>query len=87
MEPDPEFWSRRVTPRKHEELRIRSRIEKVLGVVTVVLGFALVIVNYLADLDGPDLLPGGHSPFYLLLGVAIAVTGTWWTGVFDRKGM
>lgn len=30
------------------------------------------------------LLPGGHSELYLLLGIAVAGSSTWFLGLFDR---
>jgi hypothetical protein len=29
------------------------------------------------------LLPGGHSPFYFVLGIAFAGSSLWWFGWFD----
>lgn len=46
-------------------------------------GLALVVVNYL-DYGDRALLPGGHQEGYFLLGLAIALSGSWWLGLFDR---
>lgn len=43
----------------------------------------IIVLNY-AQLGGGELLPGGHSPLWLLLGVSIAGGGSWWFGAFDR---
>jgi DsbE subfamily thiol:disulfide oxidoreductase len=33
---------------------------------------------------GAEVMPGGHSELYLLLGLLVAGFGSWWTGRFDR---
>jgi hypothetical protein len=52
-------------------------------------GVVLVIVNNASEPNDTrevlHLLPGGHSPLYIPLGIAITAWGGWWTGAFDRK--
>jgi len=43
----------------------------------------IVVVNDLAYAD-IELMPGGHSELYLLLGLLVVGVGSWWTGLFDR---
>jgi hypothetical protein len=66
---------------------MRSRVEKVAGALLITVGLVVVLTNYAEEIIDRHLLPGGHSPLYLLLGVLLAAYGTWSTGVLDRKGM
>lgn len=79
----------RVTRKELSKYRFRSAREKVLGACLIVFGVAVVIVNYASEPNGSGeglhVLPGGHSPLYVPLGIAIAVWGVWWTGLFDRQ--
>lgn len=50
----------------------------VLGIVIAAVNDAMMIV------EDASLLPGGHSELYLLLGIAVAVSSTWFLGLFDR---
>lgn len=34
--------------------------------------------------DNLTLLPGGHQELYLILGLAVAGSSTWFLGLFDR---
>lgn len=79
--------SRRTSPRRVEDFRVRRRWEKVAAGVFITAGLAVVVLNYGEDMSGPHVLPGGHSPMYLLLGVLLIVYGAWCSGVLDRKGM
>ena len=80
----PEASSRYTPPAK--SLRFRPEWHKRVGLVLLPLGLAVVILNDLVLLGaGRALLPGGHSEFYLLLGLAIAGYSTWWFGWFDRE--
>ena len=49
----------------------------------LVLGLAIVIINYI-DLAHVRILPGGHQEAYFVLGLLIAVGSGWWFGWFDR---
>jgi len=55
----------------------------VVGWSLVGLGVAVIVVNEV-DVVDLELLPGGHSPAYLLLGLVVAVAGSWWLGLYDR---
>jgi len=66
-------------PRK----RLRPGWHRLAGWGQVVLGVALIVLNYAQDF-GPVLLPGGHNELYFLAGLVVAAAGTWWLGVFDR---
>lgn len=76
--------SGRYTPPRSASARVRGTRDKVIGIILLVVGVAIVVVNYV-DYDGLRLLPGGHQEYYFLLGLAIAATSTWWFGAFDRS--
>lgn len=76
--------SGRYTPPRSSTVRIRGTRDKVIGIVLLVIGVAIVVVNYV-DYDGMHLLPGGHQEYYFFLGLAIAATSMWWFGAFDRS--
>lgn len=42
------------------------------------------MVNYGEELN-LHLLPGGHKEAYVVLGLVMAASGTWWLGLFDRN--
>lgn len=54
-----------------------------IGVVQLVLGVAIVAINYI-DYADLRILPGGHNELYFLLGIVIAGGSIWWFGWFDR---
>lgn len=75
--------SPRYTPPRIPSVRWRPTWHKVTGWVLVALGLAIVLINYVDYVDY-SLLPGGHQEGYLFLGIAIAGSGGWWLGLFDR---
>ena len=74
----------RYTPPKRVAYRIRPRWHAVVGVVQVVFGLAIVVINYI-DYANVRLLPGGHQEIYFVLGIMIAAGSVWWFGWFDRS--
>ncbi|MEO7557061.1 MAG: hypothetical protein ABIV94_10725 [Acidimicrobiales bacterium] len=76
--------NRRSTAPVAQTFRIRPPYHKVIGVLELVVGIAIVIVNYI-DYADVSILPGGHQEVYLILGVAIAAGSMWWFGAFDRE--
>lgn len=64
-------------------VRFRPRWHMWAGIAQVLLGVALVVVNYGEEL-GLSVLPGGHQEVYFLAGVVVAAGSTWWFGWFDR---
>lgn len=81
---DASASSGRYTPPIASSVRIRGTRDKVIGSLLLVLGVAIVVINYV-DYGGLRLLPGGHQEFYFFIGIAIAATSTWWFGAFDRS--
>lgn len=45
----------------------------------------VVVVNWIEEFSDLEVLPGGHSVFYLAGGIAAAVIGVWRAGVMDAK--
>lgn len=75
-----------LTPRYTPPLlrkRYRPTWHRWTGWLQVGTGVVFVLLNYAQDF-GPRLLPGGHNELYFLLGLAVAGSGSWWLGVFDR---
>lgn len=66
--------------------RIRPLPMRVTGWAVLSLGLLIATANIAMDIvDNDELLPGGHSPAYLLGGLIMAAAGLWWTGVLDAK--
>ena len=78
--PEPE--PRRFTPPAAGP-RVRPVGHKVVGSVFVLLGVVLIALNFAED-ENVGILPGGHSPLYMLVGLMIASSSLWWFGAFDR---
>lgn len=76
--------SARYTP-PAPQYRLRPRWHRVAGWLGIVLGIVIAAANDLMLMgDDLTLLPGGHSELYLLLGIAVAGSSTWFLGLFDR---
>ena len=74
----------RYTP-KAPAYRLRPSWHRVAGWLGILLGAAIAGSNDLMLLyENVTLLPGGHSEFYLFLGIAVAAACTWFLGLFDR---
>lgn len=81
-QPDPGVEvTRRYTPPKVK--RFRPTSHRVIGGILLAVGLAIVVLNYLEELE-LNTMPGPHSEGYFLLGLAIAAWSTWWFGWFDR---
>jgi len=80
----PAESSRYTPPVKH--FRFRPTWHRVIGVVVLLLGVAVIALNEVMLLQRSEtLLPGGHNELYLLLGVIVAGSSLWWFGWFDRE--
>lgn len=75
--------SARYTPPVSVTFRVRPLWHKVIGALLILVGAALVVINYL-DYSA-DILPGGHQEAYFLLGIIVAASSSWWFGAFDRE--
>ena len=82
LERDQQYHTGTPTP-PVKSVRIRPRWHRVIGIFLLAGGLVVAILNEL-KLGDKELLPGGHTEFYLLLSVAIAGCGTWWLGWFDE---
>ena len=74
----------RYTPPKTATYRFRPTWHKLVGIVQLIAGIAIVIINYV-DREGLDILPGGHLEVYFILGMVIAAGSAWWFGALDRQ--
>lgn len=74
--------SPRYTPSR-PVFRVRPTSHRIIGWTVVGLAVALAIVNDV-QWGGLTLLPGGHNEGYLVLAGAVAASGAWWLGLFDR---
>jgi hypothetical protein len=66
-------------------VRYRPRRHRWTGQFLTAAGLLIVLLNLLTQFTRARLLPGGHSPFYLILGVVVACSSLWWFGWFDRQ--
>lgn len=67
-------------------LHTRSRASRIVGWSLFVLGLITLVVNWSEEFsEALTVLPGGHSPFYLVGGVVAMTVGAWRAGVFDAK--
>ena len=82
LEPLP-ARSGRYTPPADQSFRFRPAWHRVVGIAQLVVGIAIVAINYI-DYADLRILPGGHSELYFLLGLVIAGGSIWWFGWFDR---
>ncbi len=71
--------SARYTGPKPARFRVRPGWHKVVGITSIVSGFALFIICQLNVFGIHDF--GGH--IWYLVGFGIAASGTWWLGLFD----
>ncbi len=76
--------SSRYTP-PIKSVRLRPGWHKKVGALILVAGVVIAVLNDVMLLaPSTTVLPGGHSEFYLMLGIAIAGYSTRWFGWFDR---
>jgi len=75
---------------KHNKLKIgklhtRSAPNRIFGWSLFGVSLAVVVVNWIEEFSDLEVLPGGHSVFYLAGGMVAAVTGLWRVGAMDAK--
>lgn len=75
--------SGRYTPKARARGPFRPTWHRLVGLLLVLAGLGLFVVNDLAWFD-ITLLPGGHNELWAAAGIFIAATSTWWFGWFDR---
>ena len=71
--------SGRYTPPLDRQLRLRPVWHRAVGVILVVVGIEIFMVN-----DFTRALPGGHSEGYAVVAIFVAGSSTWFFGLFDR---
>ena len=77
-EPSPRY-----TPKK-PTYRLRPPWHRFAGWFGVALGLAVIVANDAMFVVEKTLLPGGHTEAYLLLGLLVGGSSTWFLGLFDR---
>ena len=87
----PEAPGPRVVPRSGRHtpatpsFRLRPSWHRIIGWVGVGSGVLVIGLNDLMLMgDGLRLLPFGHSELYLMLGVIVSGSSSWFLGLFDR---
>ncbi|GAA3500849.1 hypothetical protein GCM10019016_079560 [Streptomyces prasinosporus] len=75
---------------KHNKVKIgrvhtRSVPNRIFGWSLFCLSLVVIVVNWIEEFSDLEVLPGGHSVFYLAGGVVAAVIGLWRAGVMDAK--
>ena len=75
----------RYTPPLTPTIRFRPVWHKAVGAAQILLGLALVVLNFFQHGDA-QYLPGGHNEGYFIVGAAVAAAASWWFGAFDRPG-
>lgn len=73
-----------VNPFAERRYRRRPPWHKAVGGLSIAIGLAVIVVNYI-DYADLRLLPGGHQEWYFALGFVVAASGTWWLGFFDGR--
>lgn len=80
---NPQASSRYTPPQP--AVRLRPRWHRPLGWLGVAIGLLVVVLNDgMLMTNHVQLLPGGHSELYLLVGIGLAAASTWFLGLFDR---
>jgi hypothetical protein len=71
---------------KIKRLHTRSLPSRAFGWSLLGLSLVTLIVNWIEEFsDALAVLSGGHSPFYLIGGIAGIGIGLWLAGVMDAK--
>lgn len=75
--------SSRFTPKVKARGPFRPTWHKVVGVMLILAGLGIFVINDLAWFD-INLIPGGHNELWAIAAFGTAFTSTWWFGWFDR---
>ena len=70
---------------KFGKVHTRSLPNRIFGWSLFWLSLVVVVVNWIEEFSELEVLPGGHSWFYLAGGLVAAVIGLWRAGVMDAK--
>ncbi|MEU3550891.1 hypothetical protein [Streptomyces longwoodensis] len=66
-------------------LHTRSLPSRIVGWSLLWLSIVVIALNWIEEFTSIEVLPGGHSVFYLGGGIVAAAVGAWQAGVFDAK--
>ena len=67
------------------KMHTRSVPNRIVGWTLFWLGLIVLALNWIEEFSELNVLPGGHSPFYLAGGILAAIIGLWRAGVMDAK--
>ncbi|MGW3565513.1 hypothetical protein ACWDSL_16810 [Streptomyces sp. NPDC000941] len=70
---------------KISRVHTRSLVSRAFGWSLFSLSLMVVVVNWIEEFSSLEALPGGHSAFYLIGGIAGAAVGLWRAGVMDAR--
>lgn len=79
----PPVASSRFTPKIKARGPFRPTWHKAVGVMLVLAGLGIFVLNDLAWFD-INLIPGGHNELWAMAAFGTAFASTWWFGWFDR---
>lgn len=75
----------RYTAPKQPSYRVRPRWHRLAGWIGVGAGVLIAVLNdATVIIEGPELVPFGHSELYLILAATVAAASSWFLGLFDR---
>ncbi len=67
------------------KVHTRSLPNRIFGWSLFWLSLVVIAVNWIEEFSELEVLPGGHSVFYLAGGIVAAAVGLWRAGVMDAK--
>ncbi|MBP0456047.1 hypothetical protein [Streptomyces montanisoli] len=73
------------TQLKIAKIHTKSRPVRIVGWSLFWLSAVVVVLNWIEEFSTLEALPGGHSAYYLMAGIAGGAAGLWATGVLDAK--
>lgn len=75
----------KATKIKIGRVHTRSAPSRVAGWLAFWISAVVVVLNWIEEFSTLEVLPGGHSVFYLGGGIVTAALGLWMAGVMDAK--
>ena len=62
---------------------LRPTSHRWIGIAVILTGLTIALLNDAMLFTDVTLLPFGHREFWLLTGIIVAASGTWFLGLFD----
>lgn len=66
-------------------IHTRSVPSRISGWLLFWISVVVIVLNWVEEFSSLEVLPGGHSVFYLGGGILTAALGLWMAGVMDAK--